>query len=329
MFEYDILIQKILDAVERHKLEPGKYARFLWQNDSNSRELGYNAYGCADAANILYTLNYFPSDPKEREQWIASIQGKQDEETGFFMEPTHHDFHTTAQCVGALELFDAKPKYPLKIMEEYLDYEKFRSIFEEVDWLHRGIAAHPGAAIYAALTITDRADEDWVNYYFSYLDEHCNPENGMWTKEPTDKFPVHFQMGDAFHYLFNYENAKHPMPYPEKLIDSCLAIYKEGKFPEDFGKMCHYIEMDWVYCLNRASRQTPHRFYEVKETLYQFAKEYIDVLLSLDWEKDESVNDLHLLFGTTCCLAELQQALPGKFPSKKPMRLVLDRRPFI
>ena len=39
--------------------------------------------------------------------------------------------------------------------------------------------------------------------------------------------------------------------------------------------------------------------------------------------------DLHLLFGMVCCLAELQQALPGTFRTQRPLRLVLDRRPFI
>ncbi len=43
----------------------------------------------------------------------------------------------------------------------------------------------------------------------------------------------------------------------------------------------------------------------------------------------QSANDLHLLFSVTCCLAELQAALPDCLPSTKPLRLVLDRRPFI
>ena len=28
-----------------------------------------------------------------------------------------------------------------------------------------------------------------------------------------------------------------------------------------------FSEIDWIYCLNRASRETPHRFYECKEAL--------------------------------------------------------------
>ena len=38
---------------------------------------------------------------------------------------------------------------------------------------------------------------------------------------------------------------------------------------------------------------------------------------------------MHRLFGSICALAELQAALPGELRSDKPLKLVLDRRPFI
>jgi hypothetical protein len=52
-------------------------------------------------------------------------------------------------------------------------------------------------------------------------------------------------------------------------------------------------------------------------------------MMSIDYEKDDAFNDLHMLFGASCALAELQSALPGKIITEKPLRLVLDRRPFI
>lgn len=325
----DGILKNVINVVKNHELETGKYARWLWQNSNNSRELGHNAYGCADAANILYTLNEFPNDDLKRQKFVEALWEKQDSKTGIFKENTHHEFHTTAHCTAALELFDKKPLYPLYAMEKYKDINNLYKMLEDMDWLHCGKGAHAGAGLYAALVITESVDKKWENEYFGWFNENCDPNTGLWVKEPVNDFPVHLQMGDAFHYLFNYEYAKEAMPYSDKLIDSCLKMYDEGKMPEDFGRQFHFIEMDWVYCLNRASRQTPHRFYDVKETLFNFAKKYILYLNSVDWEKDEGANDLHLLFGTVCCLAELQQSLPSKITSNKPLRLVLDRRPFI
>lgn len=328
--EIDNILNNILISVKAHELETGKYCRWTNRHESyEGRDYGWNAYGCADAANILYTLNCFPRDIEERKKWIDALQKKQDSQTGIFYEGTHHEFHTTAHCVAALELFDARPMYSLFKLEKYKDINEFYKMCEDVDWLHCGKAAHPGAGLYAALVITEMVDDKWVQEYFSWFNENCDGATGVWARQPVSNYPVYTQIGDAFHFLFNYDHAKEPIPYPDKLIDFCLNAYRNGKMPEKFGKQFHFIEMDWVYCLNRASRQTDHRFNEVKEVLYEFAKSYVAYLENVDWEYDGEANDIHLLFGTICCLAELQLALPGKIHSSRPLRLVLDRRPFI
>ena len=81
--------------------------------------------------------------------------------------------------------------------------------------------------------------------------------------------------------------------------------------------------------MNRASRQTKHRYDEVKTLLRRFAKEYIEWMDSLDAATHDTFNDLHALFGAVCALAELQLALPGEIETTVPLKIVLDRRPFI
>ncbi len=51
--------------------------------------------------------------------------------------------------------------------------------------------------------------------------------------------------------------------------------------------------------------------------------------MSLDPDTSAKMDDLHLLFGAICCVAELQRFLPGSVITDKPLKLVLDRRPFI
>ena len=114
------VIDNIRKVIETHKLENGKYARWLWQNAANDRELGINPYGCADAANILYTIGDFPRDPEERKCWVDALQKMQDPETGLFCEKTHHPIHTTAHCSAALELFDVPPLYPMNALNHTL-----------------------------------------------------------------------------------------------------------------------------------------------------------------------------------------------------------------
>ena len=140
--------------------------------------------------------------------------------------------------------------------------------------------------------------------------------------------PISHMMAGGFHYFFNHEAERRPYRYPEKVIDSCIGFMSE---PEKYGmiKFCTFIDIDVVFCLNRAMRQTSYRFDEGKAALECYAERYIKMMQSIDYEHDENFNDLHMLFGAVCCLAELQAALPGKILTSKPLRLVLDRRPFI
>ncbi len=91
----------------------------------------------------------------------------------------------------------------------------------------------------------------------------------------------------------------------------------------------HFIGTGAYASMSRASRQTPHRFEEVRDRLRRFRDEYVAFFRTVDWEKDDAINDLHMLFGAVCALAELQQSLRGELLTDRPLRLVLDRRPFI
>lgn len=135
-------------------------------------------------------------------------------------------------------------------------------------------------------------------------------------------------LAGTFHYLFNHEYAHRKLRYPEQLIDTCLSIYQNKEWGT-LGSNITFAEIDWVYCLNRATRQCPHRFEQAKEALYNFAHFYISNIEAMDHENHDGFQDLHTLFGCVCALAELQSALPGEIITKKPLKLVLDRRPFI
>lgn len=330
-------ISRVEASVKEHHLgEPGTYARWLWQDDRNSRRLGMNEYGCADAANILYTIGEFGFSPEERGKWAEALQGLQHPDSGLFVEETHHPIHTTAHCTAALELFDARPRHPLQALLPYKDKGELCRLLDGLDWAGKPWPqSHQGAGIYAAFAITGTAEQEWEAWYFDWLWEEADAETGLWRKGCSggrggqSQAPLYHYMAAAFHYLFNLEYKKMPLRYPERMVDTCLELYRDKSLCARLGKEVGFVEIDWVYCLNRASRQTAYRFQEVRSTLGAFAAEYMEYLNSVDTARDEKFNDLHLLFGSVCALAELQQALPGVILTAKPLRLVLDRRPFI
>lgn len=237
-------IEDIIDGagkvLESHRADEGGFARWIWQNASNDRELGSNPYGCADAANILYMIGAFPAKAEERSWWIKRLQGFQNAESGLFEEATHHPYHTTAHCVAALELFEAKAAHTLVRMHPYLDRRRLEQFLDGLCWAEDPwLASHQGAGIYAALVLMEEADSQWEDWYFGWLKEQADPETGLWRAgqvRPTlkaDSFagvrtrPSIFpHLAALFHYLFNHEYAHRPVPYPDRIVDTCLAIYK-------------------------------------------------------------------------------------------------------
>jgi hypothetical protein len=331
-------IARVEKIVAAHRLEgtPGRYRRWLWQRPDGKppRDLGLNPYGCADAANILYTIGAFPRDPEERRGWISTLQGLQNPETGLFHEETHHDIHCTAHCIAALELFDAGPRHKLTALAPLREPDALRRFLNDLDW--RGDPwrmSHRGAGLYAAMMLAGEATPEWQAAYFDWLWDEADAKTGMWRKGcigPVASYPgspVFPHLAGSFHYLFNHEYARRPLRYPAAHVDFCLDIYRSE--PKMLGDGVRFNEIDWVYCLNRAVRQSGHRFAEARKTLTEFADRYLAYLTGLDAATHDGLNDLHSLFGAMCAVAELQQALPGTILTEKPLRLVLDRRPFI
>ena len=331
MINLDSLIEKIHGVVKSHYLGDGAYARYLWQNSNGTRKMGINEYGCADAMNILYMINQFPKG-EMRTMCLEALQGLQEEDSGLFREHTHHFIHTTAHCTAAIELFDEVPKYPQKEMLKYFTKEGIKELLDSLTWVDQPwSASHQGAGAYVVGVLTDNVDLDWQNYYFQLIYDNTDPKWGMSRKSTIDGGPVpeYYHLNGWFHYMFNMQYAKKPLKYPETLIDTCIYLYDENKLGSSFGKNIGFNEIDWVFALNRAVRQTPHRFHEAKDRLRDFAAKFVAYMESLDYDTHDQANDLHMLFGAVCALAELQTALPGEIVSTKPLRLVLDRRPFI
>lgn len=324
------IIDKISQVVEKHRLAPGCYKRF-------PEDTFPNPYGCADAANILYTIGRFPKDARERNEHVRILREMQNPETGMFTEKpsdvskfVHDTIHTTAHCMAALELFDASPLYPAKELLKYLDGDKINVFLESFDWRGTlGVAAHRGAGIYVALNLGGSDCREFNKKYYKWLWENVDSETGLWRKGHLDgPISLWYHMGTAFHFIFNLEHAHIPLRYPERLIDTCISLYRDTPM-KGFGESSKFIECDWVYCLTRASRQTKYRFDEVMECISNFAEKYVSFWQNADYSTNRNINDMHELFGGVSALAELQSALPGKLYSDKPLKLVLDRRPFI
>ncbi len=333
MNQMNRLVDWMHQQVELRALaEPGAYRRYR----AAAEDQKPNPYGTADALNLLYTLNRGPLPEQLRQGFIRVLQAMQDPASGLFHEPTHHDFHCTAHCVAALEILDARPLHPLAAMQPLLATGALEKFLDSLDWLSNPWdASHQGAGLYAALILTGQCDRHWQDRYFAWLWENADPRSGLWRKgcvppeapakhDPRGIFP---SLAGTFHYLFNLQYARRPLHYPRQLVETCLRIWQDREF--DLPHAAGFADIDFVYCLNRASRQCGQYGAKVKITLRQYALALLEKLQGIEARTDGPADCLHSLLGVACALAELQAALPGELVTDRPLRLVLDRRPFI
>lgn len=322
-------VEALLRLLDTHALGPGRYSRFTTQS-GHAPEL--DAYGCADAANILYTIGQFPQHPDERQCWVEALQAFQDPSTGIFENKAHSAHHTTAHVVGALELFDARPRYPLTFLQRLLAEQGLYSFMGGLEWDDPWNASHAGAGCCAALAVTGEAPPEWFGWYFGWLDCNVDPETGLWRRgriKPLNASPGRFaNLAGTFHYHFNYSYFRLPLPYAEQVVDTCLALLETSPFPLAQNTVS-FAEIDLIFCLNRAQRQSEHRREETLAALRDLGECVIKVLSDEAYQTSAAFDDLHLTFGAVCALAEVQAALPGFLHTPRPLKLVLDRRPFI
>jgi len=341
LFDIREIIREARKVVSAHAgIIPGEYHRILKPSKDKSIKTGITAYGCADAACILYTLDELPADTAERESWIEAIRRFQNPQTGLFEDGSHHEIHTTAFALAALDFFDARADYPLKVLHPLRERQQLEAFLDNLRWDEEPwLESHKGAGIYSALVLNREVSREWEDWYFGWLWEHQDSKTGFWRKGKTialnnseSPIPLFHYLGGSFHYLFNIVYARRKQRYPEKAVDTCLEIWKSHHQPlygEPFCSGISYAEIDWVFYLNRSVRQCGYRFQESLKAIEEAAEKYIDYLKHLDYSSDASFNDLHKLFGMICALSEFQLALPGKFITERPLRQVLDRRPYI
>lgn len=316
--------------------EPGAFSRWAWQDTAGGRRLGASAYGCADAVHVLYTLDALPTEPAWRARTVARLQRFRSTEDGLFREAPLHFLHTTAFLAGALELLDARLDRNAAGLVPFSSSAGVRSLLEGLDWTGQPwVESHKGAGVYAAVLLAGDPAEDWEDAYFGWLWENQDPETGLWRKgcvrDASGKplgAPFFHHLASSFHYLFNHDYARRPLRHTEALIDTCLDLAARGALPR-MGQGLSWNEIDWLYTLRSLQKRSPHRAREITSEIRRVADLLLPAVLRLDPEKDESINDLHTLFAGLSALAVLQEALPGALRTAKPLRLVLDRKPFL
>jgi hypothetical protein len=240
----------------------------------------------------------------------------------------HPKEHATAYAVGALKLLGAKPKYPMAFLKKYDSPEKVEKMLEGIPWGMIWTGSHIGAGIASAGVNTGEVDSKWMDAYFNWLDREADPKTGYWIRgDAKNKTATMDEMGGAFHFYFLYAYFKRPLPYPEKIIDTTIALqHGNGLWDADVP---YCIDLDGVYDIIQAYKLTNgYRKKDVEATVVKTLDSIVTRLNDPDFLM-KSYRDSHKLAGAVAALAEIQAFMPGLLKTPKPLKSVLSFSPFI
>jgi hypothetical protein len=291
-------------------------------------------YGTCDMACVLYSLRALPLDSEARRRWAGVIGEFQSTATGHYIErnqPSHVELHVSAYAIAALELLDHLPAHRLRFAEPLRSpaaVSGFLGGRDWKDWVY--LESHAGAGIGSIFAnVPSLGSRLWFDAYFAVLDAHLDPINGMHGdgKPPggdTD------QIGGTFHYAFLHETFRRRLAHAQTRIDTVLGLQDDDGIWDPGNPL--WLTLDAVYLLSRGVQHSGHRRADVEAAIGRALDHLTDRCLSVDGRQRSFCGPMgtHSLTAAVSLLAEAQAFLGGEaVRSDAPLRLVLDRRPFV
>jgi len=164
-----------------------------------------------------------------------------------------------------------------------------------------------------AFSRSAKCTEAWRDCLFSWLNANFDPQTGWW-KKGTAHADRHQGLGGAAHILPIYQHLGRPLPAPEKLIDSTLAMQlPAGRWlATSDPNPLHYLELDALYVYSFAGSQIPgYRRDDILSSTRKFGALALEYLSNhLD---DTLALHPHYILAAIGCLGLLNQILPDEW----------------
>lgn len=216
--------------------------------------------------------------------WADHLQTAQNPETGLFVDPRLHPDHieigspgidyvtqqTTYFAVAALDALQQRPHHNLKFATDLAQNQKIERWLTQLDW------SQPWAASNWVMFLATALYTEWqwyddnlalagVHTVLDWLDEHQDPETGLWGIMET--VPLAHSMAAAYHFVPYYFCLSRKLHYVHKMIDSTLSLQADdGLFhPSGGGDSC--LDVDAIDILVKCSLVTSYRADDIELAL--------------------------------------------------------------
>ena len=293
-------------------------------------------YGTTDMLISRCTLGELDLSEGERDEWATCINQFQKPDTGWYRKTytyTHYREHTTAYAVAALHLINRRPAYPMGWRDAILSStEAMEKWIRGVNWSLIWPGSHIIAGIPAMLLMLGEETDEFLTWYFNWLDREADPASGFWCRGLVHRLrvirkPTKHEMGGAFHMYYVYEFCSREWRYPERIIDHTLRLQQPNGLWD--GEVSYCIDLDGIYCLTRSCRIADgYRKDDVRAAVVRYLAAAEKILTDREFFFRHYSNS-HILPGALSAIAECQKLYPELVKTPRPWIQTLDRACFI
>ncbi|HYD84456.1 MAG TPA: hypothetical protein VEA63_10390, partial [Opitutus sp.] len=188
---------------------------------------------------------------------------------------------------------------------------------DSLDWSRAWRTSHLFWGGVHCFSFSARANAAWLEATFAWLEANLDPATGWW-REGVEHADRHQALGGAAHLFPLFEHHGRPFPYPERVIDSVLALQlPDGRWLHPRNRtdrlhVMHYLELDALYVLALMSNYSPE--YRRDDVLYA-ARRFGDLVRRYYETRAEELYALHphRVLAAIGAFGGLQQLLPEEF----------------
>jgi hypothetical protein len=278
--------------------------------DRSGGTSGPSLYASCDVAHLRTVMGedlQKTLSREERQAWIEHLNSfAQPDGTYGPGRKDHSRHHANGMVVGALGALGGRQVYPVRLYEAFDTVAEVGPWLEKVNWHRQWGGSHYFWGGMHCFSLSRRCTAEWRAAVFDWLDANLDPETGWWRKGVVPAGPLE-PLGGGAHIWPIYQHGGRRFPFPERLIDSILALQKPDGSWLGYG---NYMELDALYGLAYMSSLAPrHRRAELLEAARKHGLE-----LAKRWPTHLTRKpDLHNLLAVAGAFGLLQQLLPDLF----------------
>jgi hypothetical protein len=278
-------------------------------------------YSSCDMAWIrgIFREDLLKLPQNHRQEWIDTINsyvhmsyGKP-VDGGYFDSLGSSKLHANGMVIGALAMLGGKQRYPVKLYDEFNTVEKIEGWLERIDWEGQWSGSHLFWGGMHCFSFSKACTPAWREKVFAWLDANLDEKTGWWRKgvPHSDR---HQPLGGSVHIVPIYEHHGRRFPYPERVIDSVIALQlPNGRWhTTDWFFAMNYLELDALYALQLMKQWAPgYRTGDIAKTVEKFAKTATECYAA----KKAEIYRLHphYTLAMVGCFGLLQQLDPDGF----------------